>query len=157
MSVVNLAYTTTAAITITLTNLTNAGVRESTAVVNSANLYLDAIVGLQLAISNGTVAGDKVAFVYFYGSVDGVNYTDNATGTDAALTMRSPTNLRGPFPCAMPANGPLTYYYTIGSVAQYFGGVLPTKWGVVVQNTSGVVFATTGMSIFYAGITETVV
>jgi len=112
MSVVNIAYSATSPITITLTSLTNAGVRECTAIDNTSNLYLDAILGLQLAISNGTVAGDKASYVYFYGSVDGVNYTDNATGSDANLTMRSPTNLRGPFVCAMPANGSSYNHFT---------------------------------------------
>lgn len=157
MSVVNIAYSNTAQITITLASLANGSTRESTAIDNSSNLYTDAMVGLKIALSNGTVSGDKSAYVYFYGSVDGVNYTDNVTGSDASVSMRTPTNLLGPYSISLPTNGPLTYGdVVIGSISNFFGGNLPKKWGIVVTNTCGVVFATTGLNAYYLGITQTI-
>ena len=151
MATVDLLYSSTAQITITLNSLSNGLTRESTAVDNSSNKYLDASIDIIVSLSNGTVAGDKAVNVFFYGSVDGVNYTDNATGVDAALTMRSPTNLRGPFVISAPANGPVSYRAVIGSVASFFGGVLPIEWGIVVQNTSGVIFLTSSNAVAYLG------
>ena len=81
--------------------------------------------------------------VYLYGSADGTNYTDNASGSDAGVTLRDPTNLRGPFVIAAPTAGALTYKGVIGSVAQYFGGILPVKWGIVVENQTGLAFDST--------------
>jgi hypothetical protein len=38
------------------------------------------------------------------------------------------------------------------SVAQAFGGSLPTKWGIVIVNRSNVALDTTGNSAAYQGV-----
>lgn len=128
-------------ITITLASLASASARECTAVDNSGNLYLDALVYLALKLPSGTIAGNKAVYVWFYGSEDGTNYTTNATGTDAAVTMDSPSNLRGPFIIVTPAQS--RTYKAIIPVAQFFGGILPAKWGFVIENQSGIAFDST--------------
>jgi hypothetical protein len=75
--------------------------------------------------------------VYAYSSVDGTNYSDNATGSDAAVTLRDPTNLRLIGVIATPDAGALTYRAAAMSVAQAFGGMVPPKWGIVVRNVTG--------------------
>lgn len=160
MATRKIAYASSTGITITLASLASGATtaRESTAIDNTSNLYIDAIVYLALALQSGTPANDKAIYVYLYGSEDGTNYTDNATGSDAALTLRSPTNLRGPFVVSVPDSGGLTYKVIIPSVAAFFGGVMPRKWGIVVNNFTGVTLsATEGNHIkTYTGITETI-
>jgi hypothetical protein len=134
MSTVKTSYDTTTSITITLASLANTAARESTAVDNTTNLYLD--VEVYLAIKVGTVSGTKAVNVYVAGSADGTNYTDNATGADAGITLSSPTNLRLIAVIATPTSSS-TYKYVIGSVAQAFGGLLPPKWSIVVENQTG--------------------
>jgi hypothetical protein len=142
---VNIAYATSTGITITLASLASGSTtaRESTAIDNTTNKYVDAMVYLAIKLATGTPANDKAIYVYFYGSEDGTNFTDNATGTDAALTLRSPTNLRGPFVISTPDAGALTYKAVIGSVASFFGGIMPRKWGIVVNNFTGLSFDAT--------------
>ena len=84
------------AVTCTLASLATGAARECTAIDNTVNKYMDALVYLAIKLQTGTPASDKAIYVWFYASEDGTNYGDNATGSDAALTMRSPTNLRGP-------------------------------------------------------------
>lgn len=138
-----IAYGTSTAITCTLASLADNAARECTAVDNGTNKYLDAIVYLACKLQTGTPANEKFIAVWFYGSEDGTNYTDNASGSDAALTMRASTNLRGPHIIAAPDSGGLTYKTVIGSVAAFFGGVLPRKWGFVVENQTGVTLSAT--------------
>jgi hypothetical protein len=158
MSTRNIQFATSAAATITLASLANASARECAVIDNGTNKYIDAMLTLAIKLATGTPAGDKAIYVYFYGSEDGSIYGDNATGSDAALTMRSPSNLRGPFVISTPDLGALTYKTVIPSVASFFGGVLPRKWGFVVENRSGLALDATeaNHTKSYSGVTETI-
>jgi hypothetical protein len=67
---------------ITLTLPASGASRESTAIDNTTNKYVDALVHVKFTA--GTVATNKQALVWVYGSEDGTNYDGAATGTDAA-------------------------------------------------------------------------
>lgn len=135
-----IAYGSSTAITCTFASLassSSAG-RGSAAVDNSSNLFDDALVTVAVKTSASALANDKAVYVYVYGSEDGSVYNGSsaeAEGTDAAVTLDSPTNLRGPIVIACPASS--TTYRVVFSVAQFFGGILPKKWGLVVQNNTG--------------------
>lgn len=118
------------------TGLANGGARESTAIDNTTNKYLDAMVYLAVKLATGSPAGEKVIKVYFAASEDGTNYTYNATGSDGALTMVSPANLLGPFIIQAPNSGAVVWK-AVFPVAQFFGGVLPPKWSIVLVNNTG--------------------
>lgn len=158
MANLKIEFAASTSITVTLASLATGSARECAVIDNSTNKYSDAMVYLALKLQTGTPASDKSIYVWFYGSEDGTNYTDNASGSDAALTMRSPTNLRGPFVISIPDSGGLTYKAVIGSVAAFFGGVLPRKWGLVVQNQTNVTFSATegDHAKSYTGIYATV-
>ncbi len=138
------------AFTITATTLATGAARESNAIDNSTNQYLDALVFVQATLATGTPATGAQVNVYAYGSEDGTNYGDNVTGSDAAVTLRSPTNLRLIGVTSTPTAGALNYKGHPMSVAQAFGGVLPRKWGIVIENQSG--FAFTACSASWTGI-----
>lgn len=133
-------FATSTGITCSLASLADNTARESTAIDNSTNLYEDALVYLAVKLQAGTPTGEKAIFVYVYGSEDGTNYTDNATGSNASITMRSPTNLIPIGVIATPDSGALTYK-GVFSVAKAFDGILPRKWGIVVENQTGVAFS----------------
>ena len=60
------------AITITINSLTNDAKRESGAVNNSVNCFLDALVQVKIATNTASDStGDKSVYVYAYGSADG--------------------------------------------------------------------------------------
>lgn len=130
-------------ITLTLASLANNAARASTYVDNATTLYQDALVQLKVKTGASGVATTGSVAVYAYGSVDGgTTYSEGATGSDAALTLVSPTNLRliGLFSAVANAT---TYISSPMSVAQAFGGILPQRWGIVVLNSTGAAFDAT--------------
>lgn len=152
MSDIKQAFGTSTSLTITLNSLGSGSARESTAVDNTSNLYLDAIV--RVSISAGTVANPKEVRVYVYGSEDGSVYEDPVTGTDAAITLEDPpvTKLARIIPT--PTNSKV--YEALFSVAQCFSGVMPRKWGIIVDNQTGAALAASNNSASYTGVYQTV-
>jgi hypothetical protein len=144
--------------TITLASLASASSRESTSIDNSSNKYLDALVMLQVKFANTAIGTDPWVYVYAYGTVDGgTTYPDAVTGSDAAITLNSPTNLR--LLGAVSAIQNLTRKGGPWSVAACLGGVLPERWGIVVRNSSGIALTGTegDHAKLYQGVYETVV
>ncbi len=151
MADIKTKFGTTTAITITATTLASSATagRSSTAIDNTTDLYLDALIEITPTIAAGTPANDKNVYVYAYDSIDGTNYTDGISGTDAAYTFRVPTHLRliGVVPIAA---GGVAYRSMAMSAAAAFGGVLPPKWGIAVLNYCGLAF--TAFSAQYRGV-----
>jgi hypothetical protein len=137
-------YASSATITISPASLAQNAARESTAIDNGTNEYDDAMVYVHIKLQAGTPASDKAINVYAYGSEDGTNYGDNATGSDAAVTMRSPHNFRLIGVISTPDSGGLTYKSHPMSVAAGFAGVMPRKWGIVIHNRTNIAFSATG-------------
>ena len=105
--------------------------------------------------SASALANDKACYVYIYGSEDATNYNASsaeAVGTDVAVTIGAPTNMKGPYVLFCPAVS-VTYRLVIGSIASLFGGVMPRKWGYVLRNYTGQNLGTSSST--YTGITYT--
>jgi hypothetical protein len=154
MATQNIAYASEATITCTLASLTNGSARESTAIDNGTNKYLDALLRV---LTKGQASGTLVLEIYAYGSVESSSpvYTDSATGSDAAFTAANIKNAR--FVGVVTMNTTTAVVGGPFSVAAAFGGVLPIKWGLIFKNSSGATLSTTGGDhvIKYAGITLT--
>lgn len=157
----NIKYSTNTSITCTLASLASSSTagRSCLAVDNSTNLYVDAILTIAVKTSASALANDKACYVYIYGSgADGVfnGSSAEAEGTDVAVTFDSPTNLKGPFPIYCPASS-TTYRLVVGSIASLFGGVMPYKWGFVLQNYTGQALDSTAGNHLteYTGVTYT--
>ena len=147
-------YGARAAITCTIDSLASSATvgRESTVVDNTTNLYLDALVFAKLVFPNSAPANDKAVYLWSYAwDGDGTPlYTEVATGSDAAYTRRDPTTLRLVGVVPIPTQN-LTYQGGPFSVAAAWGGVLPGKWGIVVQNYAGQTLSS-GCTLSYIGI-----
>ena len=158
MAVTRPTYAAAAAITITLVNLANSttAAQASTVVDNSTNLYEDALVSLTVKPLTGTPAVGAAVYVYLYAVSDGGNYTDGATGTNAAFTLPSMPNmtLAKVIPITVSA---ATVYSQPFSVALCFGGTMPQKWGICVLNSSGFALDAAIGSASYIGVTYTTV
>lgn len=146
MTTNKILYGTSTAITCTLASLASSSTagRSSVAVDNSSTLFDDALVTVAVKTNGSAPTGAKAVFAYVYGSEDGTNYDGSsaeAEGTDIAVTFDSPTNLKGPVLISCPAAS--TTYKKMFAVASLFGGVLPRKWGLVIQNQTGNALDTT--------------
>lgn len=147
MSTVTTTYSSYATITIAPENIASsstwtAGV-ESTAVDNSTNAYVDALVS-GFWTCGTTPTTNTTCNIYVYGQQDDTpTYPDVIDGTSSAETITSAGVLSG----ALRLLGTLvidsttsnrSYYLAPTSVAQCFGGVLPKRWGLFIAHNSGV-------------------
>jgi len=141
-------------ITVTINSLANDAKRESTAVDNSVNCFLDALVQVKIATNTAADStGDKSVYVYTYGTTDGgAAYSGNASGSDAAFGA-DPQQLSN---CKLigviytPTQNKI-YESDPMSIASAFGGVLPQRWGIVVHNKTGQILKSSDCSALYQG------
>lgn len=154
----NIAFGTSTALTCTLTGLASSATvgRQSTVVDNTSALAVDALVTVGVSTVASAPASDKAVYVYVFGSEDGTNFDmdDAAPGaTDAAYTINAATNLKGPVTISCPTASK-TYRKTF-SIAQFFGGVMPRKWGIVVCNQTNNALGATAIGCSYTNINYT--
>lgn len=156
MTITNIKYGTSTAITITLNSLAASATagRQATVIDNGTNLFDDVYV--TTIISTGTVSSPVSVNVYVSGSEDGTNFDQDSAvigATDAAYTIDSPTNLR--LAAIINCSTSSKVYNKTFSIASLFGGVMPRKWTAVVVNNTGGALAASGNSMSYSGITYT--
>jgi hypothetical protein len=144
MPTISMDYSAAKTVTITTASLANNAWRQSAAVDNTIDLFVDALLGG--SIQTGTTPTvNTVIEVYVYGTWDGTNYTAGASGSDAAYTADGEEDeLRFLTSITVDATSDQDYVWGPVSVAQAFGGVLPSKWGVVVKNGTAVTTNATG-------------
>jgi hypothetical protein len=142
-------------ITITLNELADDDVREGTAIDNSTNCFLDALVQLIIATSATAPAGDKNLLVYAYGSVDGgTTYSGAATGSDAAFGGNAGQLIDNCVLIGAISVDAASESFEAGpfSIAAAFGGKLPDHWGIIVKNQYGGALAASGNAAKYQGV-----
>jgi hypothetical protein len=142
-------------ITITINGLANDAKRESTAVDNSANCLLDALVQVKIATNTAADStGDKSVYIYVYGTADGgATCSGNASGSDAAFGAdpQQLSNCRLIGAVYAPTQNKV-YESDLMSVASAFGGFLPQQWGIIVHNRTGQTLKTSDCSAVYQGL-----
>lgn len=154
----NIKYGTSTAITCTTSGLaasTTVG-RQCTVIDNTSNLFDDALVTVSVRPNASTPAANQSCLVYLFGSEDGTVYDSDAAqpgATDAGYTISTTTNLRGPVVISTPLAN--TVYTKVFSVAQFFNGLMPRKWGFVIINDTNNALSTTATTFSYTGITFT--
>lgn len=161
MSTISINYGSEQTLTVTnlhsLANSATAG-WQSTAVDNSSDLYVDAMVYFVLDFANTAPANSRGVFVFAYSGI-GSSYTNPASGSEGTITLpdvsANPLSLRtiGFIPYVTQDEIVESAHF---SVAAAFGGVLPTKWGIVLMNHSGAALAASGNTAKWYGIKATV-
>ncbi len=146
------SYGTSTSITNTsLTTLASSATAgwQSNAIDNTSDLALGVVITVSVTLASGSPANDKTVYVYVYESEDGTNYTDNATGSVGTLTRNDPTNFKLLGTIATPTSGALTYK----QMFFYAPPVMPRKWGLYINNFSGLAF--TAATLTYTPIQGT--
>lgn len=152
MADVKTEYASSADLTITLASLATSATlvagRESTAVSNTTNKYVDYLLGGRITTGTSPTAG--TIQVWAYGSFDDTpTYPDVLDGTDSAETMTSADIKRSSLKLiaviVTDATSDRSYYFGPVSIANAFGGSIPKNWGVwVTHNTAVNLNATAG-------------
>lgn len=142
-------FGTSTALTLTLASLASdtnlvAG-RESTAVDNTTDLFVDVQVGGKVTTGTSPTAARQIE-IWAYGSYDGTTYTAGATGSDAnfAPIVEEKRQLRLLTVIDTTATSNVTYEWGPVSIAQAFGGYVPKKWGLYVVHNTAVNLNATG-------------
>jgi hypothetical protein len=135
MANVNIEYADSTSIVCTLAGLASGSARESNAIDNTVNKFTDYLCQVK-AKTSGAVSGDAAVYVYVAASENGIDWTDNATGVDAALTINAPNGFR--LACTIPCRASATVIGRPFSIAHLFGGHMPRKFSIIVQNASGI-------------------
>jgi len=160
MGTTNVTYpgTSGTAITFTLTSLGNGSWRQSAAVDNTTNLYIDALVGGSVQTGTSPTAGGTID-IYAYGQYDASGeYTAGASGSDASYTADGEESLlRHVASIVVDADSNIDYEWGPVTIARCFGGVMPQRWGLVAENNTGVALHSTGTNneTIYTGIDYT--
>lgn len=142
-------------ITITLASLASSATaaRQSTVIDNTTNLYEDVLFFIKYTTVASTSTTGYLN-VYGYATADGTSYSGGAGATDAALTIRNPTELV--LLVSLPANtASATYNAGPFSFCRLYGlDRLPQKFGFVVANVSGQALNATAANhaMFYQGV-----
>jgi hypothetical protein len=134
---------------------------------SGANLWVDTIVTIKLAIHSTTIANDRAIYVYAYGSYDnGTTYTSSGaagpTGSEGTYTFPSADTLPTNYKYVGAILAPVVSQTQTGvfSIASAFQGVMPQKWGLLIRawscTTGSQALASSGNSIFSTPIYYTV-
>lgn len=152
MADVKLSLPASSDLTVTLASLATSSTlvagRESTAVDNGTNLYLDYLLGGKITTGTSPTTAKEIR-VYVYGSVnDTPTFPDVIDGTDSAETMTSTdirdAGLKLAAIMSTDATSNRTYWFAPVSVAALFGGTLPDQWGVWITHDTAVNLNSTG-------------
>lgn len=145
MADVKANYPASSDITITLASLaTDTNLltgRESTALDNSSNLYLDYLVSGKITTGTSPTTARSIQ-VWAVGSWDGTNWPDVFDGTDSAETITSANHKAAICgfiaEMATDATSDRTYHFGPVSLASAFRGVLPVKVVFFVTHNTAV-------------------
>ena len=162
---IKLAMASSADFTITLASLATSSTlvagRESTAVDNGTNLYLDYLVGGKITTGTSPTANKLIA-VYAYGAINSTpTFPDVFDGTDSAETCTSVeirnASLAWLFSTDTTATSDVTYWFSPTSIASRFGGIVPDQFGLFVTHDTAVNLNSTAgnHALSYTGVYQT--
>lgn len=149
---IKLAYAASSAVTIGLGSLASSATfvagRESTAIDNSSNLYLDYLLAGKITVGTTPTASKEIR-VYVIGMLEDSTWPDVFDGTDSAETVTNAAILDSIGKLAaviVPATtSDVAYPFGPISVASLFGGVCPRKFVIfVAHSTVAALHATAG-------------
>lgn len=137
MATVTTNYSARATLTWTPEGLANGSNDFSAVVDNTTNKYVDVIVSGKLTTGTSPTAGTIT--IYAYGEDGNAQYTGGVSGSDGGTYG---TGESGQLPVIATIINDTTSNHTYEwgpiALAQFFGGVLPPKWGIGLLNSSGV-------------------
>ena len=152
MATTTMNYGSWTALTITLASLATSSThlvgRESTAVDNTSNLFMDVLCGGRVTTGTTPTVNTRI-LIFVYGDVTGTTtYPDVLDGTDSAETFTDEESRNSAIVLAhvisVDATSDQEYWVRPFSIARLFGGVMPQKWGLFITHDTGVNLNSTG-------------
>ena len=164
MADIKTAYGTSTAMTITLASspasATLVAGRESTALVNTSNLYEDYLLSGKITTGTSPTATSIRIYAYAQLFATGPVYPDVMDGTDSVETFASVEARDSALVLAkaisVNTSNDITYWFGAISIRALFGEV-PAAWGVWVTQDTGAILNATGSNhaIWHQGVYRT--
>lgn len=161
MSTIQTAYAGSAEFVITLASLGNGATRQSTVIDNTTNKYMDYQVGGK--ITAGTNSAGYTIEVLVFAPYNDTTYPGPLGASDATIAFNTRDEMFESCvlisTLTMDGTVNKVHYLHPISVAQAFGGWLPPKFGIVVNNLSNNTLNATGSNhvLSYKPIYSTIV
>jgi len=126
--------------------------RQSTVADNTSDLADDSMVGGKLVTSATTTTNTQIQ-IWAFGTYDGTTYSASAGATDAGFTPDTGAKNLMKLLTIIPniTTTAVTYAWGPFSVAQAFGGTMPSKWGIWIVHNVGTPLAA-GSEIKYTPV-----
>jgi hypothetical protein len=137
-------YAAAATITCTLSSLANASYQQSAVIDNTTNKYIDAFVSGSIQVGTSPTAGATIE-IFAYGYDGNALYTAGCSGSNEAYTADGEEDeLIYVTSITVDTTSDQDYVWGPVLLARKFGGCLPSKWGLVFKNSTGVTTHVTG-------------
>jgi len=145
MTILTTTYDTADTITITLASLADGSFRQSASFDNTTDNFVDALIGGKI-MTGTSPSVNKSINVSIYATYDnGTTFTGGASGSDAAYTADGEESLFNRIATILvDATSDQQYVWGPRSVKELFGGVLPSDFGIIVENDTGAALNSTG-------------
>ncbi len=160
MATLNIAYAASATITISLASIATSATFGAGA---ESTKYVDAIVGGKITVGTTPTINTQIQISVFTPIDSTPTYPDVMDGTDSVETLTSVGVGQGFLKLGAVLNvdavtSNIAYPFSF-SIAQLFGGIMPSRWSLYVAHNTGVNLNATGGNhvIKYEGVTYTVV
>jgi hypothetical protein len=148
------AATITCGVESTASSSTFAAGRESSVIDNTSNKYVDALLAGKIRVGTSPTANTQIIVYVFAPLDDTPTYPDVMDGTDSTETLTSVGVGQGFLKLAAVLNvdsntSDRDYAFGPVSVAQLFGGVMPSRWALFVTHNTGVNLNSTAGNHFF--------
>lgn len=141
-----------AAITCTINGLANAAAQQSAVVDMSSDPGWEDYISGTLITASGSLGSNPTVAIYAYAPVgDGTSYTGGASGSDAAFTIPTYWQPVKVAVVSINASNAAEKFGPIG-LAQFFGGTMPKKFGLIFENRTGLAMNAAGNSVYHEKI-----
>lgn len=130
---------------------------------NTSNLDLDVLVSAHFTVESSGLAAGEIR-VYVYAMLDDSNWPDilsaGTEGTEGTCTLHD-TNTRDSsvrliWSTATDTTASQVYAMPKTSIAAFFGGILPSKFAIIVAQSTGTTLETSGQQVTVQGVYETI-
>jgi hypothetical protein len=95
---------------------------------------------------------EQKVIIYAYGTADGTSYDGGASGTDGSYSIPTGGSINLALLGTLNIDANSKTDQQTFSIAQAFGGTMPSKWGIVVLNSTGATLDASVGSAWYQGV-----